>query len=212
MSETDMALAREAEEEARIAAEVKAAEAARIAEAKAKAEAAALAAKQAEMEAEAAAKAKAEADARAAEQARLAEAAAAEAKAKADAAAEIVKRDKLVSSVFEGALTGIQFNTGQNSFASSSYSIMDQVVSVMNQYPNLSVTIEGHTDSVGSREPNRKLSQKRADAVKAYLISKGISATRLDAIGYGEAQPIADNRYKEGRAKNRRVVFVPSYN
>ena len=121
-------------------------------------------------------------------------------------------RDSEVAAVFDGALTGIQFNTGQNTFTSSSYNVMAQVVNVMNRYPNMKVTIEGHTDSVGSREPNRALSQRRADAVKAYLISKGISSSRLTAIGYGEARPIADNMTNEGRSQNRRVAFVPSYN
>ena len=71
---------------------------------------------------------------------------------------------------------------------------------------NLEVIIAiGHTDSIGSNAYNKKLSLRRADAVKAYLISKGIEANRVSTEGKGESQPMASNKTKEGRAKNRRV-------
>jgi OmpA-OmpF porin, OOP family len=81
----------------------------------------------------------------------------------------------------------------------------------MNQYANTVVTVEGHTDSVGSDVYNKNLSQKRADAVKAVLISKfNIGADRVTAVGVGEASPIADNTTATGREENRRVVGAVS--
>jgi OmpA-OmpF porin, OOP family len=77
----------------------------------------------------------------------------------------------------------------------------------MNQYADTVVTVEGHTDSQGSDVYNQKLSQSRADAVKAALITKyGIGADRVNAVGYGESKPVADNMNAAGREKNRRVV------
>lgn len=84
---------------------------------------------------------------------------------------------------------------------------VQKLATFMNQYANTVVTVEGHTDSQGADAYNQKLSQSRADAVKAVLITKfGIAADRVNAIGYGEAKPIADNNTAEGRETNRRVV------
>jgi outer membrane protein OmpA-like peptidoglycan-associated protein len=73
----------------------------------------------------------------------------------------------------------------------------------------VNIEVAGHTDSRGSDAYNIKLSQRRAEAVRDYLISKGIAADRLSAKGYGESQPVADNATDEGRFKNRRVELVP---
>ncbi len=70
------------------------------------------------------------------------------------------------------------------------------------------VVIEGHTDSVGSEETNQRLSKERAEAVRDYLISQGVSAEQLSAVGKGESEPIATNDTPEGRANNRRVELV----
>jgi outer membrane protein OmpA-like peptidoglycan-associated protein len=70
------------------------------------------------------------------------------------------------------------------------------------------VRVEGHTDSVGSDETNLTLSQGRAESVMKYLTDKGVDASRLEAKGFGESKPLADNKTEEGRAKNRRVEFV----
>ena len=82
---------------------------------------------------------------------------------------------------------------------------LDSVVNVLNKFPDVTVEIRGYTDNIGGIEINKAISQKRADAVKKYLISKGINADRLEAIGYGKANPIANNKTEEGRAQNRRV-------
>ena len=188
-------------EAARVAAEKVKAEAARkkaAAEAKAKADAAA--AKKAAEEA----KMKAEADAKAAAAAKKAADAEAAAKAAAARQAEI---DTKTRAVFARALTGIKFNSSASTFKQQSYDIMDDVVSVMTEYPGIEVRIAGHTDSQGVEENNQKLSEKRANAVMNYLVSKGISPTRLRSVGFGEVSPIADNNTAAGRAENRRVEF-----
>jgi OOP family OmpA-OmpF porin len=84
---------------------------------------------------------------------------------------------------------------------------LDQVATALAAQPELQVEIQGHTDSIGADDYNLKLSQRRADAVKSYLISKGANGTTLTARGYGKSQPLASNSTKEGRAQNRRVAF-----
>lgn len=102
----------------------------------------------------------------------------------------------------------IHFETGKAVILPISYSILNAVAEVLKQNPNIKVRVEGHTDSIGSDELNLRLSQARADAVMKYLISQGIEPSRLEAKGYGETMPIADNATPEGRAKNRRVEFT----
>jgi len=90
------------------------------------------------------------------------------------------------------------------------YPVLDGVVKIMNANPNLSVRLEGHTDSIGAAAYNQKLSERRANAVMNYLINQGgVSASRLSTIGYGEERPVASNATKEGRATNRRVELTP---
>ncbi|MBL7686262.1 MAG: OmpA family protein [Deltaproteobacteria bacterium] len=102
----------------------------------------------------------------------------------------------------------VHFDFNKSTIKKDSYAILDDVASVLQKNPNIKkVRVEGHTDSIGSEGYNMKLSQKRADAVKQYLVSKGISATRLESAGYGKARPIAPNTTEEGRAKNRRTEF-----
>ncbi len=88
-----------------------------------------------------------------------------------------------------------------------SYELLDTVVETMNVIPSNKFFIDGHTDSKGSNKYNKKLSQKRVDSVKAYLVSKGIDSSRLTPRGFGEEKPIEDNKTSEGRAANRRVEF-----
>ncbi len=99
----------------------------------------------------------------------------------------------------------IYFKTNSAEFTKKTYPILEAIVVIMKKYPASKFRIEGHTDSRGSDAYNMKLSQRRADAVKNYLVEHGISADRLEAKGYGETKPIATNKTAAGRAKNRRV-------
>jgi len=112
--------------------------------------------------------------------------------------------------VLEVAMRAVQFDTGKATFKSDSYSVLNQILDIMQRYPSYYISIEGHTDSSGSASLNQSLSEKRAKACKDYLVSKGISSSRLSYVGYGEAQPIADNSTETGRKLNRRVEFNAS--
>jgi OOP family OmpA-OmpF porin len=83
--------------------------------------------------------------------------------------------------------------------------VLDEAAKILVSQPSITGEIRGHTDSVGPAEYNMTLSQRRADAVLEYFVSKGIAANRLRAVGYGESRPIAPNDTDEGRALNRRV-------
>jgi outer membrane protein OmpA-like peptidoglycan-associated protein len=84
-------------------------------------------------------------------------------------------------------------------------------VKILNEdYPDIKLSIAGHTDNTGKPEKNQELSIARAEAVKSYLTGKGVNESRLTATGYGQDQPIADNTTTSGKAKNRRVEFKVS--
>lgn len=102
----------------------------------------------------------------------------------------------------------IRFITNKDTFTPKTYLILQDIISFVKKYPNSKFRIEGHTDSIGSYKNNKTLSQKRANSVKAYLISKGISAFKLEAIGMGERKPIESNMYHPGRKINRRVEII----
>jgi outer membrane protein OmpA-like peptidoglycan-associated protein len=88
-----------------------------------------------------------------------------------------------------------------------SFQVLDAVASVLRMYPTIVIRVEGHTDNRGSNSYNQQLSQDRADSVMNYLLSVGIDAGRVMAVGFGEEVPIADNATESGRAANRRVEF-----
>jgi outer membrane protein OmpA-like peptidoglycan-associated protein/tetratricopeptide (TPR) repeat protein len=105
------------------------------------------------------------------------------------------------------ALRNIFFDTGKSVLKPESNGELERLVKLMKDVPNLKIEISGHTDNTGSASLNESLSQQRADAVVAYLKSKGIAVNRLTSKGYGSAQPIASNSNEEGRQQNRRTEF-----
>jgi OOP family OmpA-OmpF porin len=102
----------------------------------------------------------------------------------------------------------IKFETGKDKILLESEPIIDQIVIVLQNKPDLQLIIEGHTDDVGKPESNKKLSEQRAQAVVQAIVNQGIDASRLIAVGWGQEKPIADNHTEEGRAKNRRIEII----
>lgn len=100
----------------------------------------------------------------------------------------------------------VLFDFDKANVKDGSYADIQNLAEFMKQYPQLTTTVEGHTDSVGPDAYNQKLSERRAGAVRQVLVEQyGVEAERVSSVGYGEARPIADNSTKEGRALNRRV-------
>lgn len=106
---------------------------------------------------------------------------------------------------FTGALKGIAFASGSAVITKASFPNLDEAAAVLNQFPDLKVEIGGHTDDAGKAERNQQLSAARAEAVRAYLVKKGVAEGRLTSVGYGSARPVADNTTPSGRAANRRI-------
>jgi outer membrane protein OmpA-like peptidoglycan-associated protein len=187
----------------------------------------------------AAAKAKAEAEtkasAEAAEAQRKADAEAAEAKRKADA--EIAAKEQAVQAAqrekqqlrarlleqFNRVLPttdtprglvvnmgDVLFDTGKSDLRTEAREALAKLSGIVLNYPSLNLNIEGHTDSTGSADLNQTLSEKRAGAVRDYLIGQGLDARSLSALGFGMNNPVADNNTAEGRQKNRRVEIIVS--
>jgi outer membrane protein OmpA-like peptidoglycan-associated protein len=102
----------------------------------------------------------------------------------------------------------INFDTGKATIRPESRPIVEQVASLLKQNTGLRLSIEGHTDNVGTPASNKLLSEQRAKAVLDGVVAAGVPAARLSALGWGQERPIADNRSEEGRAKNRRVEIV----
>jgi len=106
------------------------------------------------------------------------------------------------------ALYGIHFETAKATILPDSESVLAEVAKMLQQNPDVKVSVEGHTDNVGSAAAKQTLSEKRAQAVVAWLSSHGIEGSRLQAKGWGASKPVEDNATEEGRAKNRRVELV----
>jgi OmpA-OmpF porin, OOP family len=109
------------------------------------------------------------------------------------------------------AAQNILFTPGKATLLKQSNKPLNDVIDILNQYPDLKLNIEGHTDNTGDAAKNQALSQARAEAVKTYMAAKGIAESRMTANGFGQDKPSADNKTAAGRAKNRRVELKLEY-
>lgn len=115
----------------------------------------------------------------------------------------VVRKEKI------DILQKVYFASGKAIIKSKSHSLLDQVAQTIRAHDEIKkIRVEGHTDSQGGDRYNKQLSQRRSEAVRAYLIKKGVAAERVEALGYGEEKPIASNATPRGREQNRRVEFT----
>ncbi|MEM6964251.1 MAG: OmpA family protein [Bacteroidota bacterium] len=121
-----------------------------------------------------------------------------------DGCPEVVKE---VQEAVSFAANNIEFKINSSTIKTSSYTDLDNIANILEQYPEYNVAISGHTDNIGKDNYNLWLSERRAKSCMTYLTNKGISPTRMTATGYGETQPIGDNKTAAGRQMNRRVEF-----
>ncbi|OQX06522.1 MAG: cell envelope biogenesis protein OmpA [Thiothrix lacustris] len=115
---------------------------------------------------------------------------------------EVTRQDNNIVLTMPDAIT---FDNAQSGVKPQFYGVLNNLASTLSQFPETRVQIAGHTDNVGSDASNLQLSQQRANSVRTYLASTGVAAQRMQAVGYGESRPIADNSSDYGRAQNRRV-------
>lgn len=108
---------------------------------------------------------------------------------------------------FSGVIKGIQFDFGKATIRAESNKLLDEAVKVLQTYPDLRISISGHTDNVGDAQKNLDLSQARAQSVKDYFVAKGIDTSRIETRGAGANEPVADNGTDKGRQENRRIEF-----
>lgn len=124
-----------------------------------------------------------------------------EALARSEAAA-VTREGNLLSVTFKGDVT---FDTNSTELRPGLYNEINRVAAVLNQYPDTLISVEGHTDSVGSDEYNMDLSRRRAQTVKNLLVMRDVAENRIETIGFGKTMPVAGNETEAGRQKNRRV-------
>jgi len=101
----------------------------------------------------------------------------------------------------------INFATGSNQIPDENKAILDKAATLLKTAKDAKLTVAGYTDSTGNADSNKALSQKRAQAVVDYIVSQGVDAAQLTAVGHGADNPVADNATEEGRFKNRRIEF-----
>jgi outer membrane protein OmpA-like peptidoglycan-associated protein len=123
---------------------------------------------------------------------------------------EDIKSAKEIQAKIDALLKGqrVQFLYARDILTKASQKLVDEIAMILKNNKHISVYIEGHTDSDGTKQNNLRLSQRRADSIKNYLIKEGIEADRLYAIGYGESKPLVPNNSLKNREKNRRVEFI----
>jgi len=103
----------------------------------------------------------------------------------------------------------VHFDTDKSIIKEEDKAELQRAINFIKKYPGANVSIEGHTDSIASEQYNQKLSERRAEAVKNYLVKAGAcEEAKITSVGYGESRPVADNKTAEGRAKNRRVEVL----
>ena len=119
-----------------------------------------------------------------------------------------IKLDTVEKAIVAKAFSNLEFATGNDVIKKESFSSLDELAGLLAKKPKWRLKISGHTDNQGVAANNLKLSQKRAEAVKKYLVSKGVKDDRFKVEFFGQTQPIADNKTQEGRQKNRRVEML----
>lgn len=118
---------------------------------------------------------------------------------------EVQRQDNNIVLTMPDAIT---FDFGQSTLKPQFYGVLGNLANTLNQFPDTRIQVAGHTDNVGSDASNLQLSQQRANSVRSYLASAGVMPQRMQAVGYGESRPIADNGSDYGRAQNRRVEIT----
>jgi outer membrane protein OmpA-like peptidoglycan-associated protein len=122
-----------------------------------------------------------------------------------------IKRDLYLGPIEVGQairLNNVFFDFAKFTLRPQSHAELNRLIDFLKGHPTMTIELGGHTDNVGDEATNMKLSQNRVNAVKEYLVTNGIDASRLVAKGYGKSKPRADNKTEEGRQTNRRVEFI----
>ena len=120
-------------------------------------------------------------------------------------AADVKRNQDMLTVTFK---SDVLFAVNSSTLKPGGYDELKRVARVLNQYPQTTITIAGHTDSTGSEAYNQKLSERRAEAVKTALVNMGVNSARMSTIGYGKSRPVADNDTEAGRQMNRRVEIL----
>ncbi|MFW6254611.1 MAG: OmpA family protein [Chitinivibrionales bacterium] len=119
-----------------------------------------------------------------------------------------VEKKKEINMPKQQIMHGVNFRSGRAEMTNDSWVYVDRLMDTLKEFPQVTIEIRGHTDSIGRYETNMRLSQKRAESVRQYMISRGIAPDRIRAVGYGSSVPVADNRTASGRSKNRRIEII----